>query len=165
PAAAPEGGNLGRATDDKSHHHRPLCRTIAAFRCAVQRQSRRIENFAGETGGSAYCRRDHHGEKPYSQSIGRTFHRLCPAGRQAAGEGKIGPASLRFALPLMALSDEIPPGWPTVAFGGEADIHWGRASRASVANDPKRTSAANFAVTHNAAFLIRTKASFVTPST
>jgi hypothetical protein len=31
--------------------------------------------------------------------------------------------------------------------------------------DPKRTSAANFAVTHNAAFLIRTKASFVTPST
>ena len=31
--------------------------------------------------------------------------------------------------------------------------------------DPEQTSAANFAVTHNAAFLIRTKASFVTPST
>src|SRR5262249_62030532 len=36
---------------------------------------------------------------------------------------------------------------------------------ATSAFDPKRTSAANFAVTHNAAFLIRTKASFVTPST
>jgi len=36
---------------------------------------------------------------------------------------------------------------------------------ALVANDPSLLLAANFAVMHNAAFLIRTKASLVTPST
>jgi hypothetical protein len=51
------------------------------------------------------------------------------------------------------------------AVGGEADMP--RALRAcrSDENDPSLPLAANFAVMHNAAFLIRTKASFVTPST
>jgi DNA-binding transcriptional LysR family regulator len=57
-----------------AHRHanreRPLCRNAAELGRPIQCQAGGLEDSATEIAGRAFCRRDHHGQGPHTQSFG-----------------------------------------------------------------------------------------------